>query len=188
MVTTAEVPVAQPRHAQAVLEGKLTATMSPDRELLGAVLAYQHDPLLDRLQKKLCVSEDRARQIFEDTKRFLFICGTCHGKWSPTRDIDEGWHNFILFTKDYMEFCERFFGRFIHHVPNLPGQKPDGDRSRRTLIAAMQLFGKENLSGCWVYCDVNGKLVLGPSLDMAEVAGAMDPCDSCGCNAACNDD
>ena len=169
-------------------EASDVTVVTPDGELLEAVLAYKHGPLLDRLQKKLGVGEEKARQIFEDTKRFLFICGTCNGKWSPTREIDEGWHNFILFTKDYMEFCERFFGRFIHHVPNLPGQKQDRDRPRRTLIAAMQLFGKENLSGCWIYHDADGNPVLGPSLDLTEAASVVDPCDSCGCNAACSGD
>jgi len=159
--------------------------IAPDHELLTAVLAYQHKPLVNRLQKDLGITEEKAIQIFEDTKRFLFICGTYPGKWSPSREIDEGWHNFIMFTKDYTEFCERFFGRFIHHQPNLPNQKPDKERPRRTLVAAMQLFGKENLSECWVYHDANGNPVLGPAIHVSDATTAMDPCDSCGCDSSC---
>lgn len=33
------------------------------------------------------------------------------------REMDDMWHTFILFTKDYMEFCNQFFGHFIHHNP-----------------------------------------------------------------------
>ncbi len=162
--------------------------IAPDQELLAAVLAYEHEPLVARLQKKLNINEHKARQIFEDTKRFLFICGTCNGRWSPSREIDEGWHNFIMFTKDYMKFCEKFFGRFIHHQPNLPGQVPDKTRPRRTLIAAIQLFGRENLSSSWVYCNIHGVPVLGPNMISETPLVALDPCDDCGCDAACNDD
>ncbi|MFY0581028.1 hypothetical protein ACN28S_48360 [Cystobacter fuscus] len=27
------------------------------------------------------------------------------------------WHTFILETRDYMKFCERYFGFYIHHKP-----------------------------------------------------------------------
>lgn len=31
--------------------------------------------------------------------------------------VDAVWHQHILFTQDYAEFCQEIFGRFIHHVP-----------------------------------------------------------------------
>jgi hypothetical protein len=31
--------------------------------------------------------------------------------------IDEMWHLFITYTVNYAEFCNRMFGRFLHHVP-----------------------------------------------------------------------
>ena len=33
--------------------------------------------------------------------------------------IDEMWHNFILFTEDYNNFCLNYFKRFIHHNPSI---------------------------------------------------------------------
>lgn len=35
----------------------------------------------------------------------------------PSRVVDDLWHEFILFTRDYQLFCQRAFGRFLHHVP-----------------------------------------------------------------------
>ncbi len=32
--------------------------------------------------------------------------------------LDEMWHTFVLFTRDYADFCERYFGFFLHHIPN----------------------------------------------------------------------
>jgi hypothetical protein len=27
------------------------------------------------------------------------------------------WHNFILFTATYRDFCEHYFGTYLHHTP-----------------------------------------------------------------------
>ena len=35
----------------------------------------------------------------------------------PSQVIDVAWHEFILFTKDYANFCKKALGRFIHHTP-----------------------------------------------------------------------
>ncbi|MAZ40340.1 MAG: hypothetical protein CMF49_09515 [Legionellales bacterium] len=38
----------------------------------------------------------------------------------PTRDIDEVWHNHILYTKNYTQDCQALCGRYIHHIPSDP--------------------------------------------------------------------
>lgn len=40
------------------------------------------------------------------------------------REIDEMWHEFILFTEDYMNFCNKFFGEYMHHLPNIFDNAP----------------------------------------------------------------
>ena len=35
----------------------------------------------------------------------------------PSQVADDLWHEFILYTKNYQQFCERAFGRFLHHTP-----------------------------------------------------------------------
>ena len=32
--------------------------------------------------------------------------------------VDEVWHQFILYTSQYGEFCRRFFGHYVHHAPS----------------------------------------------------------------------
>jgi hypothetical protein len=32
--------------------------------------------------------------------------------------VDEAWHQFVLFTRQYTDFCQRFFGKFLHHNPS----------------------------------------------------------------------
>jgi len=35
----------------------------------------------------------------------------------PSQVVDVAWHEFILFTREYANFCSKAFGRFIHHTP-----------------------------------------------------------------------
>lgn len=35
----------------------------------------------------------------------------------PSKAVDDLWHEFILYTRDYEQFCKRAFGRFMHHTP-----------------------------------------------------------------------
>jgi hypothetical protein len=35
----------------------------------------------------------------------------------PSQVVDDAWHEFILFTRQYERFCRRGFGRFLHHTP-----------------------------------------------------------------------
>lgn len=40
----------------------------------------------------------------------------------PTREIDECWHNHILFTRLYVRDCLQIFGHYLHHDPFPIGQ------------------------------------------------------------------
>ena len=42
------------------------------------------------------------------------------GTITPSKLVDETWHNFILHTRLYAEYCEKKFGQFIHHNPHIP--------------------------------------------------------------------
>jgi len=35
----------------------------------------------------------------------------------PSQAVDDAWHEFILFTRQYDNFCRHAFGRFLHHTP-----------------------------------------------------------------------
>jgi hypothetical protein len=42
----------------------------------------------------------------------------------PTREIDEFWHNHILYTQQYFRDCENIFGHYLHHAPASPADNP----------------------------------------------------------------
>jgi hypothetical protein len=35
----------------------------------------------------------------------------------PSQVVDVAWHEFILFTRAYEQFCQQALGRFLHHTP-----------------------------------------------------------------------
>jgi hypothetical protein len=80
-------------------------------------MAYQNEAVVRRIMRDGGVSYEEAKNIFEDTKLFLVECGSSPGTQVPSERTDLGWHTFILFTRDYREFCEKYFDRFIDHAP-----------------------------------------------------------------------
>jgi hypothetical protein len=52
----------------------------------------------------------------------------------PSQAVDDLWHEFILYTKSYDDFCQKAFGRFLHHTPAAvlkPGQNKTNEGLRR---------------------------------------------------------
>ena len=87
---------------------------------LEEVLAYANDEVVLRFHDNYDVTISEARDIFTEMKKFLWLSGTHLGEkriftHEPLFIIDEMWHTFILFTKDYHAFCMQYFGFFIHH-------------------------------------------------------------------------
>merc|ERR1711964_180268 len=41
----------------------------------------------------------------------------------PSKQVDEAWHNHILFTKRYADICRHWVGRFIDHFPVLQSKR-----------------------------------------------------------------
>jgi hypothetical protein len=35
-----------------------------------------------------------------------------------SESVDKVWHQFILFTKEYTNFCNKYLGGYMHHTPN----------------------------------------------------------------------
>jgi hypothetical protein len=57
--------------------------------------------------------------VIEGLHDYFHICNDA-GKSMvsmPSQAVDVVWHEFILFTLQYQNFCKKAFGRFLHHVP-----------------------------------------------------------------------
>lgn len=107
-----------------------TSETSPLKE----ILEYQHPDVISRFTDLFSISQDEACDIFTITKKFLFI-SQIKGVFIPDDllIIDEMWHNFILFTSDYNDFCLNSFKRFLHHRPATKNEKEQNQQLKTTL-------------------------------------------------------
>jgi len=57
-------------------------------------------------------------------KRFMGLAALGYrGLAVPNEDVDNVWHTFLLFTREYALFCRKAVGAFVHHVPTKSGRK-----------------------------------------------------------------
>src|SRR5262245_57988515 len=84
-------------------------------------LAYEAPFLIEKLLKDHIVdSPDEAQALFTEVKRYIVLAFSDEAvRWDMySLRIDEVWHQFVLFTREYIHFSERFFGGYVHHSPS----------------------------------------------------------------------
>jgi len=60
------------------------------------------------------------RAAVEQGLRDWFVCCAWRGKRElgmPSKAVDEAWHELILDSVSYVEFCRTVFGTYLHHFP-----------------------------------------------------------------------
>ncbi len=95
--------------------------------------------------------EDAERHIFE-LRRFLALCAMNDGPAYGMRgQIDKAWHTFIMFTRDYSEFCQVVGGRFIHHQPNTDSESRSSSQEayQRFLVDYECVLGEPAPADLW---------------------------------------
>lgn len=107
------------------------------------VMAFEPPALLIKnFCRKYEVTSTEARQQFEECKKFLVLCAMKPDEsFAPSAVIDEMWHGFVLFTREYAAFCQQFLKRFIHHIPS---DDPAKSAYSRTLAELSLQFGEPN--------------------------------------------
>jgi len=76
--------------------------------------------LFDRLRKRHPALSAKDCQLVAHALRQFFLTHLKSGRRNvsmPSQVVDDLWHEFILYTKNYQAFCRRAFGRFMHHTP-----------------------------------------------------------------------
>ncbi len=80
---------------------------------------FSHE-LKDKLNKRYPdFGETEINLVFAALKDYFYFCYQARQKMvsMPSQIVDDAWHEFILFTREYQEFCEKAFGKFLHHTP-----------------------------------------------------------------------
>ena len=109
------------------------------------------------LIKKFCqdhqVLESEAVERFEETKKFLYLCAKNKGiNYAPSIEIDKMWHEFILNTRLYRQYCSNRFGKYVDHLPTSPIAMPTDERSTSNSLAGESFRNSDRERGCRSDC------------------------------------
>jgi hypothetical protein len=83
--------------------------------------AYPYQRWLDQrlAARRPDLSAEQRAEVFTCLVDYFQICQTAGRRMvaMPSQAVDDAWHEFILFTRQYDKFCQVAFGRFLHHTP-----------------------------------------------------------------------
>jgi hypothetical protein len=115
---------------------------------LDEVLQYTNTDVVYRFQKQYGLTREAAEDIFVQVKKWLWLAN--HRRLSgfdkglsidiPIVVLDEMWHNFVLFTKEYTDFCKQYFGHYIHHAPATEAE----EREHKATLGALKGVDRAN--------------------------------------------
>lgn len=114
-------------------------------EVIAAALAFPMHNVIKRYAKDHGLPLEVAKEHEVELKKYLVLCTlNPDGGLGMSRVIDELWHTFIFFTRDYHRFCEQVAGRYLHHGPAAEEDLRDGKNIEdylRTLSEYQLYFG-----------------------------------------------
>lgn len=99
------------------------------------ILNFNHPAVVRRFARDFPAKAEKSQQLFNDLMAFFWLSKkhSLDRRANPEdeslkfvfimdeemRDIDQIWHIFLLYTKDYMDFCEHYFHEYLHHLPDI---------------------------------------------------------------------
>ncbi len=81
---------------------------------------YEFPPALHSKLVEELGSAHQADVALDGLRGWYLACLYADGRLigMPSHAVDEAWHEMILMTREYTAFCERAFGRYLHHNPD----------------------------------------------------------------------
>jgi hypothetical protein len=79
-----------------------------------------HPGIKQKLKNKHpTLTDDQLDLVLQGLRDYFHICNQAKRRMvsMPSQVVDDAWHEFILFTRLYELFCQKAFGRFLHHTP-----------------------------------------------------------------------
>ena len=97
----------------------------------------------DKLARKLHWSRPFAIRAIGEYKKFLYLGLVADFPVTPPRVIDQVWHEHLLFSRGYREFCDQVLGREFDHHPELIPVDEQTERFKAQYDATLALYQTE---------------------------------------------
>lgn len=139
------------------LRNYYTSRTSAD-EIIEHVMNYSMTDITKRCQKDYGYTDEDIKILEKELKRYLILAMLSDphtdGYGMYSKDVDNLWHSFILFTKNYSDFCAQNNGKFIHHIPRVdetrtPEQLAESRRDFCKFIKNYEELFKEEMHPIW---------------------------------------
>jgi hypothetical protein len=75
------------------------------------------------------ISEDEFEWRLFELKRYFLLNSVMKNTPMFSSDVDEIWHEMLMFTKQYEAFSEKYIGSMLHHTPNLEPEPAPQERA-----------------------------------------------------------
>lgn len=121
--------------------------MTPE---LTHLMQFKNDRIVARYQKDYPQSKMPPEESWMELMKFIWLCHKHRADkkrvpedktlqfscviHAEMKDIDNMWHTFLIFTRDYHQFClDCLGGIFFHHEPLEEGEQMDHDQYEEEL-------------------------------------------------------
>ena len=96
------------QHQRRVTRDKVIARFAPHPSVLSK---------FRQLHPNLSLAQER--QVIDGLRQYFRLCLRAQRRMvsMPSQVVDDLWHQLILHTRVYEQFCQQAFGRFLHHTP-----------------------------------------------------------------------
>jgi len=81
-------------------------------------------------------SDKYAEAVLEEYQRFMFI-KALDSNTLATDPINKFWNVHILYTENYFDYCQKNFGKFIHHIPDI---ELDQNRKQKLISKTIKIY------------------------------------------------
>ena len=102
-----------------VLKNKILGNIQLNKELKKIYDYKFPDVVLERTKKDLNINESKLRSIKIDFFDYMITVQKFKNVEMISKTTDTLWHNLILDTESYLDFCLNYVGFFVHHKPHL---------------------------------------------------------------------
>ena len=92
---------------------------SEQRDFLEKLGSFEAPYLEEKLMKKgVFNSHEEYQTSFTEFKKYVGLVGITNKPLKMSSEVvDSVWHQFILFTPQYREFCDEMLGSYMDHIP-----------------------------------------------------------------------
>lgn len=127
------------------LEEKITAFFKGEN---AGFLAFS-----DKIARKHQWTRDFACRAVEEYKKFTFLAVISKFQVTPSKNIDTAWHEHILFSRAYRDYCSKILRHTLDHHPELfPADQQTirySQQFKSTIKLYTQEFGHEPPGDVW---------------------------------------